>query len=274
MSLKRWNGSSWVTVAGSRPGPQGATGPTGAAATISVGTVTTVAAGQAAQITNGGSSSAAIFNFQIPQGPTGPAGTPGTQGLAGQRGTYTFVGINNPTPSNPTMLCSQLQENYPFINFMSIEYAPCKGDSEHIDGLRESRSIAQYRLKEINRNLQIWWQWKPEPGSYSVNDLINKALELRQTGKVNKLSKLAEYTSYSEYADMHTVWKEDYDIKRLVKNECKTDLFHYSAGANALIIRKDKGGIVNWAHSSDCYPLAIYGESNGFYHVFWMILDI
>lgn len=101
MSLKRWNGSSWVTVAGSRPGPQGATGPTGAAATISVGTVTTVAAGQAAQITNGGSSSAAIFNFQIPQGPTGPAGTPGTQGLAGQRGTYTFVGINNPTPSNP-----------------------------------------------------------------------------------------------------------------------------------------------------------------------------
>lgn len=101
MSLKRWNGSSWVTVAGSRPGPQGATGPTGSAATISVGTVTTVAAGTPAQITNGGTSSAAIFNFQIPQGPTGPAGSPGTQGVAGARGTYTFVGINNPTSSNP-----------------------------------------------------------------------------------------------------------------------------------------------------------------------------
>jgi len=101
MSLKRWNGSSWVTVAGSRPGPQGATGPTGPAATISVGTVTTVAAGTPAQITNGGTSSAAIFNFQIPQGPTGPAGAPGAQGVAGARGTYTFVGINNPTSNNP-----------------------------------------------------------------------------------------------------------------------------------------------------------------------------
>ena len=69
MSLKRWNGSSWVTVAGSRPGPQGATGPTGPAATISVGTVTTVSAGTSASIVNGGTSSAAIFNFQIPAGP-------------------------------------------------------------------------------------------------------------------------------------------------------------------------------------------------------------
>lgn len=101
MSLKRWNGSSWVTVAGSRPGPQGATGPTGSAATISVGTVTTVAAGTPAQITNGGTSTAAIFNFQIPQGPTGPAGSAGTQGVAGARGTYTFVGISNPTTTNP-----------------------------------------------------------------------------------------------------------------------------------------------------------------------------
>jgi len=101
MSLKRWNGTSWVTVAGSRPGPQGATGPTGSAATISVGTVTTVAAGSSATITNGGSSSAAIFNFQIPAGPTGAAGTAGSQGVAGQRGSYTYTGINNPTSQNP-----------------------------------------------------------------------------------------------------------------------------------------------------------------------------
>jgi len=101
MSLKRWNGSSWVTVAGSRPGPQGATGPTGSAATISVGTVTTVAAGTAAVISNGGSSSAAILNFQIPAGPAGAAGSAGTQGVAGQRGSYTYTGIANPTGSNP-----------------------------------------------------------------------------------------------------------------------------------------------------------------------------
>lgn len=101
MSLKRWNGSSWVTVAGSRPGPQGATGPTGSAATVSVGTVTTVSAGTSALITNGGSSSAAILNFQIPAGPTGAAGSAGSQGVAGQRGSYTFTGISNPTSQNP-----------------------------------------------------------------------------------------------------------------------------------------------------------------------------
>lgn len=101
MSLKRWNGSAWVTVAGSRPGPQGATGPTGAAATISVGTVTTVAAGSPATISNGGTANAAIFNFQIPAGPTGAAGTPGTQGTPGLRGSYTFTGVANPTGLNP-----------------------------------------------------------------------------------------------------------------------------------------------------------------------------
>jgi len=101
MSLKRWNGSAWVTVAGSRPGPQGATGPTGAAATISVGTVTTVAAGSPAAIINGGTANAAIFNFQIPAGPTGAAGAPGTQGTPGLRGSYTFTGVANPTAQNP-----------------------------------------------------------------------------------------------------------------------------------------------------------------------------
>lgn len=101
MSLKRWNGTAWVTVAGSRPGPQGPTGATGAAATISVGTVTTVAAGTPAAISNGGTANAAIFNFQIPAGPTGPAGTNGTQGTPGQRGSYTFTGIADPTGLNP-----------------------------------------------------------------------------------------------------------------------------------------------------------------------------
>ena len=75
--------------------------PTGSAATISVGTVTTVAAGTSAAITNGGTSSAAILNFQIPAGPTGAAGAAGSQGVAGQRGSYTFTGIANPTGSNP-----------------------------------------------------------------------------------------------------------------------------------------------------------------------------
>ena len=56
-------------------GLKGDTGNTGAAATIAVGTVTTGAAGTNAIVTNGGSSSSAVFNFTIPKGDTGDPGT-------------------------------------------------------------------------------------------------------------------------------------------------------------------------------------------------------
>jgi hypothetical protein len=48
-------------------------GPPGNAATIAIGTTTTGAAGSSAQVVNVGSSSAAIFNFIIPQGIPGQA---------------------------------------------------------------------------------------------------------------------------------------------------------------------------------------------------------
>jgi len=50
MSLKRWNGTSWVTVAGSRPGPQGATGPAGETAVQNV--ITELDSWKADQILN------------------------------------------------------------------------------------------------------------------------------------------------------------------------------------------------------------------------------
>lgn len=65
------------------PGPQGesgtdgadgAQGPAGDAATISVGTVTTGKPGTSAIVTNSGTSSAAVFDFTIPQGPQGVPG--------------------------------------------------------------------------------------------------------------------------------------------------------------------------------------------------------
>jgi len=52
-------------------GPKGDTGATGAAATITVGTVTTVDPTDPATVTNVGTSGAAIFDFEIPQGETG-----------------------------------------------------------------------------------------------------------------------------------------------------------------------------------------------------------
>lgn len=55
-------------------GIQGETGPAGSAATITVGTVNNVAYGSSATITNVGTSSAAIFNFEIPEGQPGATG--------------------------------------------------------------------------------------------------------------------------------------------------------------------------------------------------------
>ena len=65
--------STWTSIGAL----QGAPGPQGAAATIAVGEVTTGAAGTQAAVTNTGSSSAAVFDFTIPQGATGPQGPKG-----------------------------------------------------------------------------------------------------------------------------------------------------------------------------------------------------
>jgi hypothetical protein len=53
------------------PGPPG---PAGESATIAVGTVTTVPYGDPATVTNSGTTSAAIFDFEIPEGPQGDPG--------------------------------------------------------------------------------------------------------------------------------------------------------------------------------------------------------
>ena len=68
-------------------GEKGDKGDTGNAATIAVGTTTTLSAGEDATVTNSGSSSAAVFDFGIPQGVQGIQGVKGDQGLPGTNGT-------------------------------------------------------------------------------------------------------------------------------------------------------------------------------------------
>jgi len=118
MSLKRYNGTEWVVVAGSRPGPTGATGatgPAGTAATISAGAVTTLAAGSNATVANTGTASAAIFTFGIPRGATG---TTGAAGVAGTRGTKTYTAQSVPQNAGLTNLI----EGDNFINLSTGEY--------------------------------------------------------------------------------------------------------------------------------------------------------
>jgi len=69
-------------------GPTGPTGPQGPAATIAAGTTTTGAPGTPASVTNVGTSSAAVFNFVIPQGIAGPQGPQGPPGMTSLTGVF------------------------------------------------------------------------------------------------------------------------------------------------------------------------------------------
>ena len=73
--------TQWAVLAVN--GAVGATGPSGAAATVSVGTVTTGPAGSQASVTNSGTMGAAVLNFTIPQGAPGTGGGGGGGGTSG-----------------------------------------------------------------------------------------------------------------------------------------------------------------------------------------------
>lgn len=86
-------------------GPAGASGPTGAtgsngsngvSATMAIGTVSTLAAGSSATVNNSGTSSAAVFNFGIPQGTVGSTGSAGTNGTNGTNGATGSTGATGP----------------------------------------------------------------------------------------------------------------------------------------------------------------------------------
>jgi hypothetical protein len=67
--------AAWGVLA--QRGGAGATGPTGVAASVTVGTVTTGLAGTQAIVTNSGTAAAAVLNFTLPQGAAGLNGSGG-----------------------------------------------------------------------------------------------------------------------------------------------------------------------------------------------------
>ena len=72
-----------VTVTTGLPGPRGLPGE---AATIAIGTVSAVPYGTPPTVNNSGTSSAAVFNFQLETGPQGIQGIPGPTGSTGPAG--------------------------------------------------------------------------------------------------------------------------------------------------------------------------------------------
>lgn len=92
-------------------------GPTGAAATVTVGTVTTGEPGTDAIVTNSGTESAAVLDFTIPKGETG-AGVP-DGGTVGQLLSKTESGtawIDPPQSGvNPEEVAAIVKEQFPQI---------------------------------------------------------------------------------------------------------------------------------------------------------------
>ncbi|WP_160115257.1 DNRLRE domain-containing protein [Bryocella elongata] len=96
----------WEVIA--QAGGAGPTGPSGAAASVTLGSVTTLAAGSAATVTNSGTAQNAVLNFGIPQGAAGAAGSGGSSSTAS--GTFaamyhsvnyltTYYAVNTPNSS-------------------------------------------------------------------------------------------------------------------------------------------------------------------------------
>jgi hypothetical protein len=85
--------AAWSVLA--QAGSTGPSGPTGAAATVQVGSVTTLAAGASATVTNSGTAQAAVLNFGIPQGTAGTSGNGGSS-----VGSGTFAAMYHPVSFN------------------------------------------------------------------------------------------------------------------------------------------------------------------------------
>lgn len=83
---------------------RGVRGATGAAATVSVGSVTTGAAGSSATVTNSGTTAAAVLDFVIPKGDKGDKGTDGSDADVTADNIETALGFKPLPVSNPNLL--------------------------------------------------------------------------------------------------------------------------------------------------------------------------
>ena len=97
-------------------------GPPGAAATVTVGTVTTGEPGTDALVTNSGTENAAVLNFTIPRGETGPAGAGVPDGgTVGQLLSKTETGTAWIDPPQSGGGITTLHINVTGINMETIE---------------------------------------------------------------------------------------------------------------------------------------------------------
>ena len=108
-----WDDSSSKWMGVTTKGATGPKGDKGDAATLTVGTTTTTAAGGDAKVTNSGTTSAAVFDFEIPRGEKGPKGDAGDSGVAVQSDwAETDSSKASFIKSKPNIPAAQVQSNW------------------------------------------------------------------------------------------------------------------------------------------------------------------
>ena len=99
-------------------GASGNDGQDGAAATISVGTVTTGAAGSNASVTNSGTENAAVFDFVIPRGADGTNGSDGSDGEDGAAATISVGTVTTGSAGSNASVTNSGTENAAVFDFV------------------------------------------------------------------------------------------------------------------------------------------------------------
>lgn len=164
-------------------GDTGATGADGAAATISIGSVTTGAAGSDAAVTNSGTSSAAVFDFEIPRGEKGDKGDPGdvTAVYPIDTASGEFVSFTDGADNAPYKSCT--------VNFLPVQSGsgdPSPSNPRPITGTTGSITVNWSAYNMINQDYLLQasgWAKSTSEGftTYGVHDApvykgSNKAL--------------------------------------------------------------------------------------------------
>jgi microcystin-dependent protein len=129
-----WDGTQWVDT-GNFQGPQGVQGP---AATVAVGSTITAPPGSQANVTNSGSSSAAVFNFTIPQGQTGNTGSVGPPGPAA---TIVAGTTSTGSPGTPATVTNVGSTSAAVFNFVIPQGVQGVQGNQGIQGIQGAQGV-------------------------------------------------------------------------------------------------------------------------------------
>ena len=201
-------------------GDTGATGQDGQAATISVGTVSTGAAGTSATVVNSGTSSAAVFDFTIPQGAKGDTGNTGATGADGYSPSATVTQSGDVTTISITDKNGTTTESIDLSNYV---------ESSDLATVATSGSYNDLINKPTIPAAQVNSDWNSNSG---VSQILNKPT----------LATVATSGSYNDLTDKPTIPTVNNATLTITQGGVSKGTFTANASSNVTIALDAGGG--------------------------------